>query len=55
MAGRDGDQPVGEDSSLSGTGGGKEASLAAGEGIRGEESQGERGGAGEETRLHRHQ
>lgn len=62
VAGRDGDQPVGEDSSLSGTGRGEETSLGAGEGVPEEESQGERGGAeegrrrgerrqGEETRL----
>lgn len=64
VAGRDGDQTVREDSSLSGTGGGEEASPGAGGGIPEEESQGERGGAeegcrrggrkqGEESRLRR--
>lgn len=57
-AGWDGNQPVREDSSLSGTGGGEEASLGAGEGLPEEESEGERGGAegrkqGEEARLRR--
>lgn len=50
VAGRDGDQPFGEDSSLTGAGGGKEASLGAGEGIPEEESQGERGDAEEGSR-----
>ncbi len=50
VAGRDGDQPVGEDSGLSGTGGGEEASLGAGERLPEEESQGERGGTEEGSR-----
>lgn len=51
MAGRDGDQPVGEDSGPSGPGRGEEASQAAGAGIPEEESRGERGGAKEGGRA----
>lgn len=62
VAGRDRNQSVRKNSSLSGTGGGEEASLGAGERIPEEESQGERGGRkkgsrrgerkqGEETRF----
>lgn len=50
VAGRDGGEPVREDSSLSGTGGGEEACQGAGAGLPEEESRGERGGAKEASR-----
>lgn len=50
VAGWDGHQPVRENRSLSGTGGGEEESLGAGGGTREEESPGERGGAEEGRR-----
>lgn len=47
MPGREADQPLGEDSGLSGSGGGEEACPGAGGGVREEEDAGERGGAEE--------
>lgn len=50
VAGRDGGQPVGEDRSRTGTGGGEEESVGAGAGVREEARPGERGGTLEGSR-----